>query len=42
MKKFLLIFSMLLAVAILFAQCKSAECTYKPKAAKRTNVWLKR
>ncbi len=42
MKKSLVIFSLLLAVAFLFAQCKSSECTYKPKPAKQTNYWIKK
>jgi len=42
MKKFLAIFSLLLLLAILFVQCKSRECTYKPKAAKSSNIWQQR
>jgi hypothetical protein len=41
MKKLLAIFSLLVAVALLFAQCKSTECTYKPKSARQSNVWMK-
>ncbi len=42
MKKSIVICSLLLVTAILFAQCKSCGCTYQPKAAKRANTWSKR
>ncbi len=42
MKKLLFIFSLLLMASILLSQCKSTECTYKPKAATRPSTWVKR
>ncbi len=42
MKKSIVIFSLLLAIALLFAQCKSCGCDYQPKKAKQNKVWQKR
>jgi hypothetical protein len=42
MKKYVAIFSLLLVAAILFAQCKASECTYKPRSAKQATVWMKK
>jgi hypothetical protein len=41
MKKLLVVFSLLLVAAFLLAQCKSSECTYKPKPATRPSTWIK-
>jgi len=42
MEKSTVIFSLLLVAAFLFAQCTSSKCTYKPKAAKISNYWIKK
>jgi outer membrane biogenesis lipoprotein LolB len=41
MKKSIVIFSLVLAIALLFAQCKSCGCAAQPQKAKHKNVWQK-